>query len=315
MPKKYWIISLCVALGMVLLAGLSVWYAKVRSGLNRRGEYTFAQTRQKAALLQKVKLSTADGELEIYDNGGEWRIKEAADYFADAGQLASFYKMINNSVIVAVAEVQKDKLAEYGLDKEHKTLVETFDAEGNLLDKVALGGGYADGEYRFVMLNGFPFVYSISEAGGFSGEAGDWMPFPLFEIPASQVSRITVSAGAFVPENLLPETANSKKMKEFLGALLYMNYNGIALKKDFMADFAKIESHKIVAETKIGLVYNLEVYKTAADDYWLAVELGSSRLPRKEVTLFVENNQKYFADWVFNLDDEQGKILYDFTGK
>ena len=71
MPNKYWIIRLCVALGMVLLAGLSVWYAKVRSGLNRRGEYTFAQTTQKATLQQTVKLSTADSEPEIYDNGGE----------------------------------------------------------------------------------------------------------------------------------------------------------------------------------------------------------------------------------------------------
>ena len=93
MPKKYLIISLCVALGLLLLAGFSVWYAKIRSGLNRRGEYVFMQTRQKAVLLQQIKLTTeATGEIHIYDNNGEWRVKEAADYFADAKQLAAFIK-------------------------------------------------------------------------------------------------------------------------------------------------------------------------------------------------------------------------------
>ena len=314
MPKKYLIISLCVALGMVFLAGISVWYSKVRSGLNRRGEYVFAQSRQKAALLQQIKLNTAaTGEIHIYDNKGEWRVKEAADYFADAKQLAAFYKMINNSVIVAVDEVRKDKLAEYGLDDEQKTLVETFDTDGNLLDSVALGGGYGEGEYRFAQLKGYPYVYTISEVGEFSGETGAWMPFPLLEIPAGQVVGITVSGKTFAPQDLPPEIFKSKKIKEFFSALLYVDYNGIALKRDFEADFSKIEPHIIAVETEVGLVYNFSVYKVAEDDYWLAVKLSASRLPRKEVMSFVENNQKYFAGWVFNLNGEQGKALYDFS--
>lgn len=313
MPKKYLIISLCVALGMLLLAGFSVWYAKIRSGLNRRGEYVFMQTRQKAVLLQQIKLTTeATGEIHIYDNNGEWRVKEAADYFADAKQLAAFYKMINNSVIIAVDEVSKSKLAAYGLDDEQKTLVETFDAEGNLLDSVTLGGGYADGEYRFAQLKGYPYIYTISEVGEFSGEAGAWMPFPLLEISADQVVGITISDRTFTLQEMPTALAKSKKFREFSAALLYVDYNGIALKKDFEDDFSKIEPRKIAVETEVGLVYNLSIYKIADDDYWLAVKLSTSIMPLKEVVPFVKNNQKYFADWVFNLNSGQGKILYDF---
>ena len=80
---------------------------------------------------------------------------------------------------------------------------------------------------------------------------------------------------------------------------------------DFTADFPQAAPHQIRVETEIGLVYVLNVYQPAENDYWLAVSLESTRLARKEVQPFIAENQKYFADWVFNLDDSQGKILFN----
>ena len=67
-------------------------------------------------------------------------------------------------------------------------------------------------------------------------------------------------------------------------------------------------------ETTIGLVYILKIFEQG-DSYWLAVNLEYTKIPRKEVIPFVNENKKYFDKWYFQLDTEQGKILYESKAK
>ena len=54
-----------------------------------------------------------------------------------------------------------------------------------------------------------------------------------------------------------------------------------------------------------------KIYKIENEDYWLAVELNKTKISQRGVDTFVAENQKYFKDWVFNLNDEQGQFLYE----
>ena len=49
----------------------------------------------------------------------------------------------------------------------------------------------------------------------------------------------------------------------------------------------------------------------ADNTYWLTIHLQMNKIARKEVGAFVGENQKYFKDWIFQLNDEQGSALYD----
>lgn len=307
--KLLWSALIVLVLG--IFAAFSGWYAHRRLWLNVRGNYTFAQTRGNIARLQRIKMTTADGEINVYEKDGIWYLKEAADYFVNAGQLAAFYNMLNNSVIVAADENKTSEWQSYGLDDAQKIAVETFDDDGNLLDKINISGGSSDEEFRYAKRDEYPYVYTISAVGAFSGAAGAWMPFPLLEIPAKIIENIKLPDASLSKEAVAAYLPKSASLQNLTAALSYISYQGIAFKKDFTADFPQAAPHQIRVETEIGLVYVLNVYQPAENDYWLAVSLESTRLARKEVQPFIAENQKYFADWVFNLDDSQGKILFN----
>jgi len=79
--------------------------------------------------------------------------------------------------------------------------------------------------------------------------------------------------------------------------------------EEFEQNFAQIKPRHLEVETVVGLIYALDIYKVA-DTYWLGVTLKSRRVVQKDVPEFIAENQKYFKDWIFQLSDEGGKILY-----
>lgn len=308
--KLFWSVLIVMILG--IFAAFSGWYSHRKSGLNVRGNYVFSQTRKNIARLQQIKMTTASGEINIYEKNGLWHIKEAAGYFVNPSQLAAVYNMINNSVIIAVDTNNTSEWQSYGLDNTKKILIETFDDEGNLLDKINVSGNTEDKEFRYAKRDEYPYVYTISSVGSFSGDAGAWMPFPLLEIQPETIESIKLSDALLSKEALEAYTQKSVSLRNFISTLSYIAYQGIAFKKDFETDFPQAAPHQIRIETEIGLVYVLNIYQPVQNEYWLAINLESTRLARKEVRPFIAENQKYFADWVFNLDDSQGSILFNY---
>lgn len=312
MSKKYLILGFGVAMFLAAIAAFSGWYAVRRAGLNVRGQDTFVQTKKNVARLQKIKIkSPLDGEINIYEKDSGWYFKEAADYFVNTEQLTAFFKMVNNSVITSAIEASSAEITAAGLDDSRGVLVETFDSGGKLLDSVVLGNKLPDGDSYFAKRSGYPYIYTISSIGAFSGEAGAWMPFPLLEIPVNAIEKIKLDDVVLtlpVLEEYLPK---SKELQKVLVSLAYLGYDGIAFAKDFAEDFPDIEAKTIEVATNIGLIYELKVYNIGEDDYWLSVQLKNDRIARKDVIPFVAENQKYFADRVFNLEPEQAQALYD----
>ena len=146
---------------------------------------------------------------------------------------------------------------------------------------------------------------------GFSGAAGAWIPYPLLEVPAFAVRNIIVQNIKLSEKALAAYLPYSENLQKLMKILAFLEYDGIAYKTDFAQDYPKKEAKKISVETKVGLVYNFKIYKIENEDYWLDVELNKTKISQKGVDSFVAENQKYFKDWVFNLNDEQGQFLYE----
>lgn len=322
MSKKNWILN-CVAVCVLgLLAGMSFFYTEQKNGENFRGRFVFNHTRENIRFLQKIKMTTPEfGEINVYRKNGGWYFKEASDYFVNTEQLANFYYMVNNSIFTAVQEAQKKDFEQNMLmlpeEKEinnEGTTIETFDSEGKLMDRVIIGKTPDDGESYFARLPEYPYVYTINSVRGFSGQADAWVPFPLLKIQPSIIENLDIRGTILSSDTLNLYFSTSLKLQNLLTALSYLGYTGIVYKDDIQNEILKSPPHLLKVETTIGLVYILKIFEQG-DSYWLAVNLEYTKIPRKEVIPFVNENKKYFDKWYFQLDTEQGKILYESKAK
>ena len=311
MSKKYWIWGCVVVCLLGLLAGVSFFYAEQKKGENFRGRFVFNHTRENIRLLQKIKMITPEfGEINIYQKNGVWYFKEAADYFVNTEQLANFYYMVNNSIFTTVQNAQKKDFEKNMLMLHNEGItIETYDFDDKLLDRVVIGKTLDDGESHFARLPEYPYVYTINSVRGFSGQADAWVPFPLLKIQPSVIKNLDIQ-GIILPSDILNlYFSTSLKLQNLLSSLSYLGYTGIVYKDDIQNEILS-PPHLLKVETTIGLVYILEIFEHE-DSYWLAVNLEYTKIPRKEVIPFVNENKKYFDKWYFQLDTEQGKILYE----
>lgn len=325
MSKKYLLGAGIGVFVVLLLAVFSVWFARLKAGENVLGHYVFQNTQDNIQQLRHIRMITPKtGEINIFAKDGVWYFKEAADYFVNTGQLSDFYYMVNNAIFTTVskadkAEYEKNLLlaadTDEGDEQFQGTVVETYDAEEKLLDRVIIGSGINGGENRYARIEKYPYVYTISSVRGFSGEASAWIPFPLLEIPAGVISRITLGKTVLSMEALEIYLPRSLNLQKLIGTLAFLEYEGIAYQKELEKDFPELVPHHLEIETKVGLIYAFDIYKMDEESYFLAVKLKSTRIPKKEVPSFIKENQKYFAGWVFSLSQNQGRILYEIQAK
>ena len=318
MNKKYLLfVTLFVLLAAAVLGG-SHLYRHYKNEANVLGKYTFAQTRKNIRRLSHIRLTTAqNGTVNLYRQGEFWHFKEAADYFINTDSLANFYNMVNNSLIMTAQPAGKKTMADARLlmpnDKNTQqtgTRIETFDGDEQLLDDVVIGAMLQEGEYRFARKADGAYIYTVSHIGTFDGHPQSWIPYPLLNIKDDMIGALVID-GKYLDRQLIddikPHLPFIRKLTE---ALNFLNYGGIAAQKDFFKTYPDIKPQTVKVLTPIGLNYVLNIY-FADDTYWLTIHLQMNKIARKEVGAFVGENQKYFKDWIFQLNDEQGSALYD----
>ena len=68
---------------------------------------------------------------------------------------------------------------------------------------------------------------------------------------------------------------------------------------------------KIQISTFDGLVVDLSVYSNY-EEYWLKIDISTTRLPSYKIKDYVETNSFLFKNWWFKLPQDEGKILFIF---
>lgn len=319
MNKRYLVFAALFALVALLLLGASLYYRNHASFANKRGQYTFTQTRQNISRMARIQMITADdGEINIVRDGKLWRLREAAGYYINNAMLAAFYQMVNNSVIMTVQKSDTAQIAALHLAAPNDnaemtakgTEVAIYDDEGVLLDHLIISKPLQNSDYRYARHAGSSYVYTISGTGVFSGEGQSWVPYPLLKISDDMIDALIID-GKILDRQLLhdiePYLSFIRDIKQTLG---FVRYDGIALQSDFLAAFPNIKPQTLQVLTPVGLLYTLDVY--AADNaYWLTIKMERGKLAPKPVAEFIRDNQHYFDGWIFKLEQAQGQALYD----
>jgi len=305
--------AVLVTLGSVLL------YRYATDIERMRGRYTFEHVRQDIKNVGKIVMTTPySGTVTVYRDSDTWRFKEASDYFVNMKMLSNFYTMINGSVIISVQKASPELLKYYSLlsvsESENGdgegTGVAVYDSEGKLLDDIIIGRR-DDGDEAYVMARpkGKNYIYVVSNIGRFSGAAQAWIPYPLLQVSNQYINSIETDGIKLGRQQLAKLTYDSVRIGKMADVLAFLNYQGIAKKEDFFATVKDAQPKKIIFNLIGGLVYVFHVYYVN-DYYWAEIDLAADPIAHKETGPFVKENQKYFADWVFQLFDEEGEILY-----
>lgn len=311
MNKKYlWYATIFVILA-ALLCGAVWFYQSSQAPVLVRGDYAFATTKNNLKHIGRIQMITPeDGEINIYRRSGLWYFKEAKDYFANVERLSTFFKMVNEALIERVENVSDIDIERMMLDDESTTILRTYDADNRLLDAVALGARF-DKDSIYIRPEKYKDIaYLIGPAGAFSGHPMDWVPYPLLTIDYNYIDKMIIRGHKLNREKIEDRIIRSPAMRRFILALKYMDYLGLVYKEDILNDKElPVNMHPIEVIMDDGLIYEFKVYEVY-DSYWLAITLKADKISRLNVSKFIEQNQKYFDKWLFQLNDEQGKILF-----
>lgn len=313
MTKKYILGSILFVLtSLLILAG--VWgYSRYRQGANVRGEYALSATRDKINYLGNIKISTSSGgEFNIHRlSDGSWRFKEAKDYYVNEDMLASFFKMVKNSVIVSVLPVDDEFLQQNNLTKETGIKVETYDYDGKLLDKVILGKWIPEQQLMMIKSSANEhYAYAVSAINNFSGSPQDWIPYPLLNIKTSEIKSVIINGNKKDYREFNKLLSSSSAWRELARVLDFVEYQGLTYKSD-LADLpqdTKVRQIDVLMLT--GMFYKLTVLNVGTS-YWVLISMDAQKVFTREAINVAADTYRYYADWVFQLMEEQGKALFN----
>ena len=313
MTKKYILGSILFVLtSLLILAG--VWgYSRYRQGANVRVEYALSATRDKINYLGNIKISTSSGgEFNIHRlSDGSWRFKEAKDYYVNEDMLASFFKMVKNSVIVSVLPVDDEFLQQNNLTKETGIKVETYDYDGKLLDKVILGKWIPEQQLMMIKSSANEhYAYAVSAINNFSGSPQDWIPYPLLNIKTSEIKSVIINDNKKDYREFNKLLSSSSAWRELARVLDFVEYQGLTYKSD-LADLppdTKVRQIDVLMLT--GMFYKLTVLNVGTS-YWILISMDAQKVFTREAINVAADTYRYYADWVFQLMEEQGKALFN----
>ena len=302
---------------IALLSGF-LYYNNHYTIKNMRGKHIFAETLNKIDSLDAIKIiSPLSGEIYLHRVNGEWRFKQANDYFVDPEMITDFYNMVKKSLVIRMQSSNKDALRNFQLLNTNEaadgnglgTLVETYDADGELMDSLIIGKRTGTEDQAYARLNNTNYALTISSLGKFDGYAESWVPYPLLQINIDFVEALGISGQSLGRDQIDNLLQHSSLIRDFFSVLDYIEYQGITLRSDLQQAYPDAQPQRIEVGMLGGMVYLFDIYYVE-DSYWMTITLASTKIAHKSIIPFVQQNQRYFADWVFHLDYKQGQTLY-----
>ncbi len=315
MNKKYFI-SAFIFVFVSAACGIGAWlYTSWRNSLSVGGAPTFAATKAKMSYLGKIKITNPGGsEITLSRQEGIWHFEEAKNYFANLNQMNDMLRMLNDSSVISAEETGKHQLERRGLDTQSGVLLQTYTLDNKILDSLIIGK--KDGKKICYARQPQSETYTlrISSCGSFSGQPADWIPYPLLSVPHDEIARIQTPEKELYDNEIHEQIMQSSDMRRFILALGAVDYQGIALREELLNNpNLEISTRQIEVELKNGLVYIFNIHLIEGS-YWLEPAMKVGKIARKSVPEFIEKNRSYFENWLFQLGDAQGKILYNFKG-
>lgn len=315
MNKKYFISAFIFVL-ISAICGIGAWlYTSWYNSLSVDGTPTFAATKAKMSHLGKIKITSPDGSvITLSRQEGIWHFEEAKNYFTNLNQMNDLLRMLNDSAIISTDETSRNQLERRGLDDKSGVLLQTYTLDNKILDQLIIGKKDGKKICYARLPQSEKYTSRISSCGSFSGYAGDWIPYPLLSLPHDAIERIKTPEKEMYRDAIHEQIMQSSEMRQVILALGAVDYQGIAFRKELLNDEeAKTATRQLEVELKDGLVYVFNIHLIDGT-YWLEPNMKVGKIARQSVPQFIENNRRYFENWLFQLGNTQGKLLFNFKG-
>lgn len=306
MNKKYMAGAVLFVLAAALFCGIAWFHSyNQKNATDWRGRFVFADSKNKINYLGRINISNSEnGEINIHrDKDGNWRFAEAKDYYVNEDMLSAFFKLIKSSYIVS--EYRSDeKLRKKG------TEIKIFDLDGQLLDDVTLGKLTTSDMMWAYKGNNENNLYNITYEGGFSASPRDWLPYPLLSIKTAEIKSVTINGKERDYPAFNKLLSNSSAWRNFARVLNFVDYQGLTLKSDLTTLPPDVRIRQIDVLMLTGMFYKIMVMKVG-NSYWMLVSMDAKKVFTKDAVNVAVNTYRFYADWIFQLMDEQGKVLFD----
>lgn len=263
------------------------------------GANTFVNTKNNLFKLGRIVVTNSNQEqINLYYDG-IWYFEEAADYFVDENAMRNLFNAINDSVLVENVEP---------LRAENTFNIKTYDTEGNLLDDI----NFANDDMSYINYSGKENWYKADNLNDISFNPTDLLPYPLLSVPEEFILAVNIN-NHYATKSALDEIKPfNEDISGFLNVLSSIDYVGIISEELFFENYADSMAKEIKLYLMGGLNYHLQVYKTD-EEYYLKIIPERELIARTEVNAIMKTKKMYYDGWLFQLNDEQGKLLYDIS--
>lgn len=299
MNKKY-LFAICIMIIVSvgsLLVGLK--HLEDKTVGEMLGANTFVNTKNNLFKLGRIVVTNSNQEqINLYYDG-IWYFEEAADYFVDENAMRNLFNAINDSVLVENVEP---------LRAENTFNIKTYDTEGNLLDDI----NFANDDMSYINYSGKENWYKADNLNDISFNPTDLLPYPLLSVPEEFILAVNIN-NHYATKSALDEIKPfNEDISGFLNVLSSIDYVGIISEELFFENYADSMAKEIKLYLMGGLNYHLQVYKTD-EEYYLKIIPERELIARTEVNAIMKTKKMYYDGWLFQLNDEQGKLLYDIS--
>lgn len=301
--KKIWIAALILFLCMIV----SLYTANTRLMENLRGNLIFT-TSDNIKNIKKIIIENSSEKLTLYEDESVWRIEEADNYYVNFHKIQSLMNAIANAKIgnFLAPELKNDLTW---------TTIKIFDANNKKLGE-AMVSNASELDEHYIKYPKDDKIYISTWKLQLPENIISWVPQHnnlVDGVDVNSISKqdVTISRETRGSSFLYAQNKSTYHRFEYVkifDILTNLQYEKVLSAQEFdESKYPYVE--KIQISTFDGLVVDLSVYSNY-EEYWLKIDISTTRLPSYKIKDYVETNSFLFKNWWFKLPQDEGKILF-----
>ena len=307
-------LTLCA---VVLLFYFSSW----KNSSQLQGKLVFANTYNHGLALDKIKIKTAEDDVELVYENNYWLLNSSNKYYADFSKIHNLLTFFNKTTFEVKLPSSDEEIKNNFLNNpvEQKegsgVLLQTF-SKGKLLDEVVLGKNSVGNSYFFAKNFSDDYIWLIDNYFDLPTTISSWLPAPVFSVLGDTVESVKIDGEIAQRDNENTYFTNAEGKKVVIDALFNVFMNVFI--KDVWDETGFNKNVKVISERKIeiitfsGLKVECKVFVAENNQIWINIKLLTTPLPKTVIHDYIKDNLFLYDGKYFNVSSNQGHVLKYF---
>ena len=310
-------IAVLTLVGVIMLFYFSSW----KNSSQLQGKLVFANTYNQGLILDKIKIKTAEENVELVYEDNYWLLNSSHKYYADFSKIHKLLTFFNKTTFEvrlpsSEEDVKNNFLNNPEVQRDNSgILLQTF-SKGKLLDEIILGTNSVGGNYFFAKNFDDDYIWLIDNYFDLPTTIYGWLPAPVLNILIDTVESVRIDDEIAQRVNKNAYFSDSEGRKVVVDALLnvFMNVfiRDVWDEAGFKKNVKVINERKIELVTFNGLKIECRVFVAENNQVWINIKLLTTPLPKTVVHDYIKDNLFLYDGKYFNVASNQGHVLRYF---